>query len=187
MSKHLMAMLLMVVTPAAAADAGWEQTRAEMAEVRSIHAFYSAFAAHDAEAMVAEYAPDVEFSDPAFGTLKGDEARAMWRMLIERGKDQLQITHRNVVAKGETAQADWQAWYTFSASGNFVHNRVHADFEFKNGKIWRHHDSFEPAVWACQALAPAGCWFGGQPFMQARIQQAARESLAIWIKAHPRP
>ena len=31
------------------------------------------------------YHPDVHFSDPVFPSLKGDEARGMWRMLCERG------------------------------------------------------------------------------------------------------
>ena len=33
--------------------------------------FYQAFQRLDAEAMVACYSPDVVFSDPAFGTLRG--------------------------------------------------------------------------------------------------------------------
>jgi hypothetical protein len=37
--------------------------------------------------MVACYAPDVEFSDPVFPRLRGEEARAMWRMPVERGQD----------------------------------------------------------------------------------------------------
>lgn len=48
-----------------------------------LHEFYGAFAAHDADRMVACYAPDAEFSDPVFPLLRGDEVRAMWRMLCE--------------------------------------------------------------------------------------------------------
>ena len=49
-----------------------------------IQRFYEAFQRSDAEAMAACYAPDVEFSDPVFGVLRGREAGDMWRMLISR-------------------------------------------------------------------------------------------------------
>jgi ketosteroid isomerase-like protein len=49
--------------------------------------FYAAFQRRDAEAMVACYAPDVVFCDPAFGTLRGGEAGDMWRMLLARSTE----------------------------------------------------------------------------------------------------
>ena len=49
--------------------------------------FYAAFDRRDAEAMAACYTDDVRFEDPAFGPLTGDQARGMWRMLCQRGKD----------------------------------------------------------------------------------------------------
>ncbi len=52
-----------------------------------IQRFYEAFARRDAEAMAACYHRDVEFSDPVFPDLKGDEARDMWRMLASRAVD----------------------------------------------------------------------------------------------------
>jgi hypothetical protein len=36
--------------------------------------------------------PDVVFTDPAFGTLKGDRASAMWRMLLSRKETNPTIT-----------------------------------------------------------------------------------------------
>lgn len=169
-----------------AAESDWPRTVQEMQETAQIHAFYDAFARGDADAMLAQYAPDVEFSDPVFGTLDAAEARAMWRMLIARANGQLRLMHHFVKASQDKGEADWEAWYPFSATGNFVHNTVHAEFQFKNGKIWRHHDSFDFAVWACQALAPAGCWFGGQPSVQGKIRDSARQSLNEWIKVHPK-
>lgn len=37
--------------------------------------------------MAACYAPDVRFSDPVFGELRGAQAGDMWRMLAERATD----------------------------------------------------------------------------------------------------
>jgi len=54
----------------------------------TIQSFYQAFADYDAEKTVFFYADDIEFTDPAFGTLKGERAKNMWRMLLasQRGK-----------------------------------------------------------------------------------------------------
>ncbi len=73
-----------------------------------IERFYAAFARRDAEAMVACYADDVVFADPVFGELRGERAKAMWRMLAGRSRD-LVVTYRDVVADGETGRAHWEA------------------------------------------------------------------------------
>lgn len=45
--------------------------------------FYSAFQNLDAEGMINCYHEEVIFQDPAFGKLKGQDAKDMWRMLCE--------------------------------------------------------------------------------------------------------
>ena len=49
--------------------------------------FYEAFQRRDAEAMGACYHDEAVFMDPAFGRLRADEARAMWRMLCARAPE----------------------------------------------------------------------------------------------------
>jgi ketosteroid isomerase-like protein len=141
-----------------------------------INRFYEAFARRDAEAMTACYAPDVRFADPAFGELHGDEARGMWRMLVERGKD-LEVVHSNVVADEERGSAHWDADYTFSATGRKVHNSIDARFRFEGGLIAEHQDSFDLYKWARQALGPVGLLLGWAPPVQHKIRSGARESL----------
>jgi ketosteroid isomerase-like protein len=126
--------------------------------------------------MVACYAPNVRFADPAFGELNGDKARAMWRMLVERGKD-LEVAHSNVVTDGERGSAHWDADYTFSATGRKVHNSVDARFRFEDGLIAEHEDSFDLYRWARQALGPVGLLLGWTPAVQKKIHSGARESL----------
>jgi len=41
---------------------------------------------------------DILFEDPAFGELKGDDAKNMWRMLVERSKGEIQITFKDIEA-----------------------------------------------------------------------------------------
>src|SRR5215213_2882806 len=97
-----------------------------------IERFYTAFAARDAAGMQACYHPDVVFSDAAFGELRGAEAGAMWAMLLERGKD-LRVTFSGVHADDAQGGAHWDADYTFSQSGRPVHNRIDAEFAFRDG------------------------------------------------------
>ncbi len=56
-----------------------------------IESFYTAFQHRDYAEMIACYHPEVHFSDPVFPNLHGKQAKAMWHMLCERGKD-LQVT-----------------------------------------------------------------------------------------------
>ena len=149
-----------------------------------IDRFYEAFARRDAEAMGACYTPDVHFSDPVFTDLRGDEARAMWRMLCERGKD-LEVVHSNVRADGDTGSAHWDADYTFSATGRKVHNSIDASFRFEDGLIADHHDSFSLWAWTRQALGPVGLVLGWSPPIQGKVRSGARESLDEFMAGGP--
>lgn len=142
-----------------------------------IRDFYEAFARHDAEAMVSCYHDGIEFFDPAFGSLKGVDAKNMWKMLIERSKGNLKIGFANVSADDEKGAADWTADYLFSKTGRQVHNEIHAEFEFKDGKIFRHRDDFDFWKWSKQALGISGFLLGWSSFLQNKVSQTARESL----------
>ena len=141
-----------------------------------IEDFYTAFAARDAAGMTACYHPEIRFSDPVFTDLRGPRAGAMWQMLCEGGKD-LRVEFRDVSADEGTGKAHWDAWYTFSASGRSVHNPIDATFEFKDGKIIRHKDSFDLHAWATQALGLPGRLFGGMGFFQNKIRASAMKQL----------
>jgi ketosteroid isomerase-like protein len=146
-----------------------------------IERFYTCFQSRDAEGMAACYHPDVEFSDPVFGTLRGERAGAMWRMLCERGKD-LRIAFDGVEADERAGRARWQAWYTFSATGKPVHNRIAARFEFADGRIRSHHDDFDLRAWAAQALGWKGRLLGWAPPVQNAIRRQAAAGLDAYLR-----
>jgi ketosteroid isomerase-like protein len=146
-----------------------------------IHDFYDAFSRCDAEAMVAHYAEDVEFSDPVFTALRGDEARGMWRMLTARAKD-IKIVASAIEADDSSGQAHWDADYTFSTTGRLVHNRVDARFTFRDGKIVRHVDSFDLWKWSGTALGLPGKLFGWSPPLQNKIRKTADAGLRAFLK-----
>lgn len=143
-----------------------------------IRQFYQAFQRGDAQAMAACYHPDIEFEDPAFGRLKGSEVGAMWAMLIDRSKGQLQIEYSDVQADGQKGQAHWEARYVFSQTGRQVHNRINAQFRFKEGKIISHRDHFSFWKWATMALGLPGLLLGWTPFLKNKVRTQARKALS---------
>lgn len=147
-----------------------------------IRRFYESFARNDADGMVECYHDEIEFSDPAFGLLKGADAKNMWRMLVERAKGNIKIEFANVKTDGEKGAADWKADYLFSKTNRQVHNEIHAEFEFKDGKIIRHNDTFDLWKWSKQALGLPGMLLGWSGFMQNKIRQTALDSLHEYSK-----
>lgn len=146
-----------------------------------IHRFYDSFAALDADGMKACYHPDVVFSDPAFGELRGEQAGAMWAMLCARAKD-LEVSATDVQADDQRGRAHWDARYTFGQTGRKVLNRIDAEFEFRDGLIIRHTDTFDFYAWARKALGPAGLLLGWTPVIQNKVRSSAREGLDRYMK-----
>lgn len=138
--------------------------------------FYEAFQRLDADAMAHCYTDDVVFSDPAFGELKGDAARDMWRMLTQRAEG-FSLTFSDVAADDRTGQARWTATYRFSRPGRIVVNRIEARFTFRDGLIAEHRDSFDIWRWARQALGLKGTLLGWTPFVQKAIRTQAKTAL----------
>jgi ketosteroid isomerase-like protein len=141
-----------------------------------IENFYSSFQKLDAQGMNACYHDDIVFTDPAFGTLKGEDAKAMWSMLCKNAKD-LKVEFSDVMYDNNKGKAHWEAWYTFSKTNRKIHNSVDAQFEFKDGKIIKHVDDFNLHTWAKQALGFQGFLLGGTNFFQKKLQQQTGKML----------
>lgn len=151
-----------------------------------IHTFYESFAALDAEGMVACYHDDILFDDPAFGYLRGEKAKAMWRMLVQsqQGKEFI-VTHGEVSSQGKKGQAHWEAKYHFGKRP--VHNIIEASFEFQDGKIIRHSDHFDLYRWARQAMGGSGWLIGWTPFFRKRLQGITRRRLETFLARDTSP
>jgi ketosteroid isomerase-like protein len=145
-----------------------------------IERFYTAFSKRDAEGMVACYHERVVFSDPVFVDLHGVEAKGMWRMLCERGKD-LKVEFSGISADAISGKAHWEAWYTFSATGQKVHNIIDAEMKFQDGLIIEHKDRFDLYAWARQALGMKGLLLGWAPPVQNAIRGQARKGLSAFM------
>jgi ketosteroid isomerase-like protein len=140
-----------------------------------IERFYGAFTRKDGDAMAACYTPDVRFSDPVFGELRGAEAGDMWRMLTARAQD-LVVTLAEHEATDDRGTAHWLADYTFR-TGRKVHNDIRAEFRFRDGLIAEHDDRFSFHAWARQALGPVGLLLGWTPPLHAKVSREARAGL----------
>jgi ketosteroid isomerase-like protein len=139
-----------------------------------IEKFYTAFLKKDFRAMTECYHTDIEFEDPVFGKLKGKDASKMWEMLLTRSKD-LTVTFSNATANGQKGSVNWVAHYTFTRTGNKVINNIQASFEFKEGKIHKHKDSFNLTTWFVSAFGWKGYLFIALPFLRKKFQERARQ------------
>ena len=144
-----------------------------------VETFYRCFADRDAAGMAACYHPEAHFTDPVFD-LRGEEVGAMWAMLCERGED-LVVEHGGIEADDLRGRAHWDATYTFAATGRRVRNSIDARFEFRDGRIIRHVDSFDFWRWSRQALGPPGLVLGWSGFLRGKVGRTAAESLRRFI------
>lgn len=147
---------------------------------KCIHAFYSAFKNRDADTMGQYYADDIVFNDPAFGTLNGKEAKAMWKMLCSTGKD-LKINFKITHSENDLVKAHWIADYTFSKTGRKVHNEIDAIFTLKDKLIIEHRDSFNLHKWASQALGWKGRLIGGTSYFQKKLNSQTKKLLSRFM------
>lgn len=130
--------------------------------------FYESAIKADAEGMVSCYHDDIEFEDPAFGKLYGNQAKNMWRLLI---KPNIKISFSDVQASEHSGSAKWRAEYVFTKTGRKVINEITAQFEFNDGKITKHTDHFDLWKWSRQALGLSGYLLGWTSFMRNKIQR----------------
>jgi hypothetical protein len=146
-----------------------------------ISRFYSAFAQKDHHAMASCYAPSVRFGDPVFTNLDYDRATSMWRMFCETGND-LSISFGSVEADDVRGSATWEASYIFSSSGRRVLNHIDASFEFLDGLITVHRDSFDFYAWTKMALGPVGWALGWTPLLKKKVRRMASGQLDRFIR-----
>lgn len=148
-----------------------------------LESFYAAFARADWKRMGECYHPEARFRDEIF-ELEGRRIAAMWRMLLEAARD-FRAAASAISAEGDAGRAHWTADYVFSATGRRVRNEVEAEFEFRDGLIFRHRDVFGFRRWASQALGPAGFFLGWTPYLRRKVRAGAAANLDKFVRAHP--
>ncbi|MBG6131606.1 ketosteroid isomerase-like protein [Aquimarina sp. EL_43] len=141
-----------------------------------IETFYTGLSNLDAETMISCYHDDVVFEDPGFGKLKGNRAKGMWRMLCKNARN-FRVEFSQVEANDQNGSAHWEAWYSFSKTGRSVHNKIDAQFEFKDGKIIKHTDDFNLHRWASQAIGWKGALLGGTSFFKKKLIRQTNKML----------
>ncbi|MBE7413268.1 MAG: nuclear transport factor 2 family protein [Leptospiraceae bacterium] len=146
-----------------------------------IEKFYTSFQNKDSKTMLECYHEDIEFSDPVFQNLKGIQAKAMWMMLIEKSPE-LKILFSNIQSDGDFASADWEADYPFGKTKRQIHNKIHAEFQLKDGKIINHKDNFSLWKWAGMALGISGVLLGFTSKIQNKIRSEAMTGLTMYMK-----
>ncbi|MBO6880074.1 nuclear transport factor 2 family protein [Winogradskyella sp.] len=147
-----------------------------------IETFYKAFNNLDANTMCSCYHEDIVFEDPAFGRLEGVRAKAMWQMLCESQNDKnFKVEVSNINSNDTEGSAHWEAYYIFSKSGRKVHNKIDAQFEFKDGLIINHKDNFNLHKWARQALGFKGLVIGRTRYFKNKLKAQTNRLLDKYI------
>lgn len=146
-----------------------------------IQNFYTCFQQKDYKGMQACYADDATFSDAVFKNLNAAQVKAMWEMLVSKGKD-MRIDFGQIEANGNTVRAHWDAYYTFSSTGRKVINKIDATFEIENGKIVKHTDHFDFYTWAKQALGLNGLLLGWTSFLRNKVSTQAMKNLDSFMR-----
>ena len=144
--------------------------------------FYTAFGNKDIKKMAECYHENIQFEDPAFGILNDKKPIIMWKMLLERSKGNIKIEFFDVIANENSGSATWVATYVFSKTNRKVINKINTKFEFQDGLIIKHTDSFDIYKWSKQALGFKGFLLGWTSFMRNKIQESAKKSLENYIK-----
>lgn len=134
--------------------------------------------------MLACYHQNVSFEDPAFGKLRGDDARYMWQMLLDLGKGKTSINHTILSCDDQKAVVHWEARYPYGKKSRPVVNHVEASLSFKDGFIHYHKDDFNLWKWSRMALGVPGYLLGWSPFMKAKIQQTTSNQLSKYKQAN---
>lgn len=147
-----------------------------------IRDFFAAFGRRDADGMIRHYHPELVFEDPVFGKLSREQASVMWHMLCARATD-LVIELGNHEADEVKGRAEWDAKYTFSKTGRFVHNRVRSELEFRDGQIVRQKDDFDFWRWASMALGARGQLLGWTSLVKNAVRKEVKRSLERYSSA----
>ena len=145
-----------------------------------INHFYTSFQNKDIKGMQNSYADNATFNDPAFRNLDAKQVRSMWEMLIKSSKD-MRLEFSNIRADSHSGSAEWVAYYTFSATGRKVVNRVKSSFIIENGKIVSQEDDFNFHRWSAQALGLSGLLLGWTSFLKKKVQKTASDKLKAYI------
>jgi hypothetical protein len=87
----------------------------------------------------------------------------------------------DIQANDLTGKVHWEAWYSFSSTGNKVHNIIDAYFIFKGGKIFNHRDSFNFHSWASQSLGTTGKLLGWTGFLHQKVRNTAMSGLKNYM------
>jgi len=146
--------------------------------------FYTCFQNKDYVGMQQCYAGNLIFTDDAFQSLRYNQARAMWHMLLTSATD-LQLTFENVTADAHSGSCRWTATYTFALTNRKVVNKIDTRMEFDGTKIVTHHDRFDFWKWSRQAFGFTGLLLGWTSFFKKKVQTKARQRLEDFIAKHP--
>lgn len=161
-----------------------------MTNEQVVRDFFSCYQKHDFQGMHNCLHSDVKFSDFAFD-IKGSDVFAMWEWFCTRknpetGEKSVEVLSFKDVKAGEendVVTATYEITYLFSDTKRIVRYFIDSRFEFRNGKIVKHHDDGSIKTWSKQAFGPPISWLYWTPFFKKRVHKTAAEKLCAFINS----
>jgi ketosteroid isomerase-like protein len=145
------------------------------ANIDLLERFYTAVQRSDIAAVRTCYSPNVLYSDPVFGELRGDRAVIRWQMIFSR-EAPLQMSFSDLAADHTTGSGRWEARITSTRTGREVRMVIDSRFRFAGGRILEHRDTFSVYRWSKMALGPAVRLAGWTTPLRSMLQ---RETAAM--------
>lgn len=93
------------------------------------------------------------------------------------------MTYSDISTSKDSGSAKWEAKYIFSKTGKPMHNKINSSFEFKDGLILKHADSFNLHSSSKQALGASGALVGWTGFFKKKLQAQTNSLLNKFRKA----
>jgi hypothetical protein len=149
--------------------------------VRVLEACFAAIAAGDADRLVAHYTDDYELEFPyrspdATYTVRGrDAVRVHLAQAFERVELALSLTALHPAADPDLIVAEYRAEGRLRASGAPYRNRYVGLWWFRDGRVCRTREYYDPVA-AAAALAAAPGGDGATPGTLGRLRASGKES-----------
>jgi len=148
-----------------------------MENINLLRAFFKSFIKGDVDSMLECFHENIVFRDQVFGRLEGEEVNKMWRMLLQYGKKNLQISYKDLEADEFSGTAKWRAVYYYGRKRRQVINLIESSFKFQDNKIIEQVDHYDMWKWSGQALGWKGWLLGWSIYFTTKVQEKSREKL----------
>lgn len=144
-------------------------------EAQIVKEFYKALSKGDYQKVNSLYHDDAKYRDEIFD-LRGKEINALW-YTATRPEMNLIAHCKSLKVDGDRVTTDWNISYTIDTLNRKVELDETGVFQFQDGKIINHKDSYDFWSWCAQSLGFIGKALGWSQWLKNRVRNQAKKSV----------